>query len=155
MNPNVDNNFLYYQGCNVRYSTEIRADSVVKIGAAGSLKITDDNTYTATLDLPTKPTVVACSGTAASVTMSGGTASVVFDVGTACAGESTAVLTLPAASNGWLCSCSSTTADRILQQKVIPPANTTTVTMQNIVISTGANGDFTDGADVGCICRGI
>jgi hypothetical protein len=101
------------------------------------------------------PTVVACSGTAASVTASNGTAAFQFDVGTSCAGESTAVITLPTATTGWVCSCSSTTADRILQQKVMPNASTTQVTMQNIVISTGANGDFTDGADVACMCRGM
>jgi hypothetical protein len=102
----------------------------------------------------TAPTVTACSGTAASITAHNGTGSVVFDVGTSCAGESTAVLTLPAATVGWLCSCASTTADRIIQQKVMP-ASTTQATLQNIVISTGANGDFTDGADVGCICHGL
>lgn len=103
----------------------------------------------------TAPTVTACSGgTAATMTTSNGTAAFVFDVGTACAGESTAVLTFPAATTGWLCSCSSTTADRVLQQKVIPPASTTQVTIQNIVMSTGANGDFTDSADVGCVCTG-
>ncbi len=106
-------------------------------------------------DVGTDPTVVACSGTAASITAANGTAAVQFDVGTSCAGESTAVLTLPAATTGWVCSCSSTTADRIIQQKVMPSASTTTVTLQNIVISTGANGDFADGADVACLCRGL
>lgn len=123
-------------------------------------RITTDGTYLGGYGPVTKtasktaPTVVACSGTAASVTWSNGTSAFVFDVGTSCTSESTAVFTMPAATNGWICSCSSTTADRILQQKVIPPASTTAVTMQNIVISTGANGDFTDGADVGCICHG-
>lgn len=102
----------------------------------------------------TAPTVVACSGTAASITSSNGTAAFVFDVGTSCAGESTAVITLPAATTGWICMCTSTTADRVLQQKVIPAASTTVVTIQNIVMSTGANGDFTDGADVACLCHG-
>jgi hypothetical protein len=106
-------------------------------------------------DIGTDPTVVACSGTAASITVANGTAAVQFDVGTACAGESTAVLTMPAATTGWVCSCSSTTADRIIQQKVMPNASTTTVTLQNVVISTGANGDFTDGTDVACLCRGL
>lgn len=155
--PSVDSNFLYFQGCAMRSAAGLRSDANITIGGAGlGLKLTDDTTYSTLVDLTTKPTVTACSGgTAASVTMAAGTATVVFDVGTSCAGESTAVLTFPASANGWLCSCSSTTADRVLQQKVIPPASTTQVTIQNIVMSTGANGDFTDGADVGCICRGI
>jgi hypothetical protein len=106
-------------------------------------------------DVGTDPTVVACSGTAASITAANGTAAFQFDVGTSCAGESTAVVTMPAATTGWVCSCSSTTADRMIQQKVMPSASTTTVTLQNIVISTGANGDFADGADVACLCRGL
>ena len=118
------------------------------VASAGSIRLA------AKAMVNTAPTVVACSGTAASVTWSNGTAAFVFDVGTSCASESTAVITLPAATNGWICSCSSTTADKMLLQKVIPPANGTTVTMQNITISTGANGDFADGADVGCKCMG-
>lgn len=102
----------------------------------------------------TAPTVTACSGgTAASVTWSNDSSAFVFDVGTSCAGESTAVVTFEATSTGYICSCSSTTADRIIQQKVMP-ASTTQVTLQNIVVSTGANGDFTDGADVACQCTG-
>lgn len=100
----------------------------------------------------TAPTVVACSGTAASITASNGTAAFQFDVGTSCTGESTAAITLPTATTGWYCNCSSTTADRMIQQKA---ASTTTVaTVTNIVISTGAAGDFTDGADVFCSCMG-
>lgn len=107
------------------------------------------------LDTNTAPTVTACSGgTAASITASNGTGTVVFDVGTACASESTAVLTLPAATVGWVCSCSTTTADKMIQQRVMP-ASTTQVTLQNITISTGANDDFADGADVACLCRGL
>lgn len=103
----------------------------------------------------TAPTVTACSGgTAATITWSNGTAAFQFDVGTACTSESTAVITFPAAATGWTCSCSSTTADRLVLQRVMPNASTTQVTMQNIVISTGANGDWTDGADVACKCLG-
>ncbi len=122
---------------------------------AGRTRVTGGLTINNLADSATAPTVTACSGgTAASITWSNGNGAFVFDVGTACTSESTAVITLPAATNGWLCSCSSTTADRMLLQKVIPPADTTHVTMQNITISTGASTDFTDSADVGCICRG-
>lgn len=109
-------------------------------GAAGKL-----------MDSHTAPTVVACSGTAASVTSANGSVAFQFDVGTSCAGESTATITLPAATTGWVCTCSSTTADRMIQQKVA--SSTTAVVMTNIVISTGAAGDFTDGADLFCGCR--
>lgn len=103
-------------------------------------------------DTSTDPTVTACSGgTAATITAANGSAAFQIDVGTSCAGESTAVFTLPAAATGWVCNCSSTTADRMIQQKAA--SSTTVVTMQNIVISTGANGDFTDGADLFCMCR--
>lgn len=100
----------------------------------------------------TAPTVVACSGTAASVTWRNATAVLQFDVGTSCAGESTATITMPASATGWVCSCSITTADRILQQKAA--SSTTAVVLTNIVVSTGAAGDFTDGADAFCICMG-
>lgn len=103
----------------------------------------------------TAPTVVACSGTAASITSANGTAAFQLDVGTSCASESTVVLTMPAANVGWSCACSSTTAGEMLQQKVMPSASTTVVTMQNILISSGANQDFTDGADVACQCTGL
>ncbi len=103
----------------------------------------------------TAPTVTACAGgTAATMTWSSGTAAFQFDVGTACTSESTAVLTMPAATTGWVCSCSETTADRLVVQRVMPSASTTQVTLQNIVISTGANGDWTDSADVACMCHG-
>lgn len=98
----------------------------------------------------TTPTVTACTG--AAVTLNNASAMVVFDVGTGCAG-STATLTFEAAPTGYVCQCSTTTADRMVQQKVMP-ASTTQVTLQNITISTGGNSNFADGADVACICIG-
>lgn len=147
---------LFSVGATVNIATDLNVNGSNDVTFARNLRVNGDwkGTAGANVATNTTPTVVACSGTAASVTGSNGSWVVVFDVGTDCTGESTAVITLEAASTGYICNCSSTTADRTVLQKVIPPANATTVTVQNIVISTGANGDWTDSADVACTCHG-
>lgn len=136
-------------------NTLMTGDVSVGSGGSGDLLLFRDvymQNGTRRTDTETAPTVVACSGTAASITASNGSAAFQVDVGTSCAGENTISITLPAATTGWVCQCSSTTADRILQQKAA--SSTTVAVLTNIVISTGAAGDFTDGADLFCGCRG-
>lgn len=102
----------------------------------------------------TAPTVAACSGgTAASMTWNTHSAVFQFDVGTSCAGESTATITFgEAAANGFVCHCENkTTADRAVH---CLSGSATTAVCTNVVISTGAAGDWADGADVWCICFG-
>jgi hypothetical protein len=98
------------------------------------------------------PTVVACSGTAASMLWNNGSASFRFDVGTACAGENTAVVTLPTAANCWTCSCFNvTTSTNFVRQTA---CTTTTATITNFGTSVNTAADWTDGNDIQCMCRG-
>lgn len=99
----------------------------------------------------TAPTVVACSGTAASVTWSAGSMSFQFDVGTSCAGENTATITLPTATNGWVCHCINTGAATNVRQS---GGSTTTAVITNYGTSVATPADWTDGADIRCMCHG-
>jgi hypothetical protein len=99
------------------------------------------------------PTVVACSGTAASVAWSKGTGIFEFDVGTSCAGESTATITFgTTATNGWLCHCTNqTTAARNVLN--LSGSGTTAVISQFAFVTDVAQ-DFADGDNVRCTCEG-
>lgn len=104
----------------------------------------------ALMDSSTAPTL---SGgcTSPAVTWNNGSAAFQIDVGTSC-GVSTITVTLPTAANGWMCSCANlSTADRMVLNL---SGTTTTAVLTNVVISTGAAGNWADGADVRCQCRG-
>jgi hypothetical protein len=100
----------------------------------------------------TVPTVAACSGgTAASITWAASTAVFQFDVGTACAGENTATITLPAATNGWSCDCWNTGAATNIRQS---GGTTTSAVVTNYGTTVATAADWTDGADIRCMCFG-
>lgn len=126
-------------------SPTITASSAFALGSNASYTIVNSAWTRST------PTVAACTG--AAMTWTNGTAAFQFDVGTACAG-STATVTFFANTNGWVCTCSTTTADRQIEQKTMPSAANNTATLTNVVTSTGAAGNFADNADVACQCTG-
>lgn len=100
------------------------------------------------------PTVTACSGgTAASVTWANGSAVFQFDVGTSCAGESTAVITFGAeAVHCWSCSCWDVGAATNIRPSACTSTTVTTITNYGTSVATPAN--WSDGADIQCMCRG-
>lgn len=92
---------------------------------------------------------VAC--TSPTITWASGTAIFQVDVGTTCAGVTTLAVTLPAASNGWICSAVNLTAEATRQ-----PAQTadsaTSVTITNFDRTLGTAADWADGTDVRLSC---
>lgn len=103
------------------------------------------------VDSATAPTLTAC--TSPTVTWNTGTAAFQVDVGSTCAGISTAVITLPTATNGWSCHCDSISAPAT--RTVDASAwSTTSVTITNYSRTLGTAADWADGADVRCSCRG-
>lgn len=105
-----------------------------------------------TLDDPTAPTLTG-GCTSPSVTWNNGTALFQFDVGTSCAGISTISIVLPAATDGWECKCTNTTAaaTRAIDSTAW---STTGITITNYSRTLGTAADFADGADIRCMCRG-
>lgn len=106
----------------------------------------------ALMDSPTAPTVAnGCTGEA--VTWHNGSANFRFDVGTSCTGITSTVITLPATTNCWTCSCFDIAADATLQQ-AFAGCGTTSFTISNRTRATQAATDYTDSADIQCFCRG-
>lgn len=92
--------------------------------------------------------VVACTGPTVT---HGFVAEAQYDVGTACTGVTTIVITLPAASNGWGCGGYSKTAGKTILQTA---DTTTTATMTHYTILGMIAADFADGEDVVIWCKG-
>lgn len=106
-------------------------------------------TLATSLTAPSAP--VAC--TSPTVTWSNGTASAQFDVGTSCTGVSTLAITLPAATNGWLCDGINLTTNTVYVTQT-GAGTTTSVTLTNYARTTGLAADFVDGADIRIKCIG-
>lgn len=135
---------------------QMAASATLTAGSAGSFILgasTSSFRVVNVTDSAVAPTVTACAGgTAATMTWSNGTASFRFDVGTACTGESTAVLTLPTTTNAWTCFCWNVAAPthNIHQSGY----STTGATMTNYAATLATVTDWVDGADIQCSCRG-
>lgn len=105
----------------------------------------------------TAPTVASGFGTSPSIPASNGTAAFTVDVGTG--GIATGgVLTMPTAATGWNCVVTNQTAvaaNRADQRTVQTASSTTSVTVQNQTISTGAALAWTasDVLTLACIAR--
>lgn len=97
--------------------------------------------------------VTACSGgSAASITWTNGTALFQFDVGTSCAGETTAAITFPtAAAHCWGCTCWDVGAATNIRTSACTSTTVTTITNYGTSVATPAN--WTDGADIQCTCH--
>lgn len=132
-------------------SSDISTGSTGDIIAGRSIFLTPSGSNRLTWS-DTAVTVVACSGTAASIVWVNGTASFRFDVGTSCAGESTATITFTAMTNEPTCSCfiRAGTVTNLVQTS----GSTTTAVLTNYSKTTGLAVDFTDGDDVQCACTG-
>jgi hypothetical protein len=111
------------------------------IGATtpGIVRVSAINVNT-TLFSSTVPTLTGFC-TTPSVTANNGNAAFAINVGTACA-ASTGTITLPAATNGWICDAHDVTtpASNIVE---MTGGTTTTVVLQNYVRTTGVAGNFT------------
>lgn len=119
----------------------------------GDTNVTGDFTLSSVKAITnTTPTVTACSGgSAAAMAWTNGSALFEFDVGTSCAGESTAVITLEAVAHGYTCKCWNVSATTNLVQTA---GNTTTVTITNMGTSVATPANWTDGHNVQCLCMG-
>jgi hypothetical protein len=92
------------------------------------------------LIIGTAPTISSGFGTSASIAASNGTAAFTVNVGTG-GTASSGVIGLPTASNGWIVkveNLTATAANRTDQRTVQTAKSTTSVTVQNQTISTGA-----------------
>lgn len=94
---------------------------------------------------------VAC--TTPTVTWNNGTATFQIDVGSTCAGISTLVVTLPAASNAWSCTAMNVTTSATAAVEMTA-STTTSATFTNYTRTTGAALAWVDGADVRISCLG-
>lgn len=104
-------------------------------------------------DSATAPTISnGCTGE--SVTWTNGTAEFQFDVGTSCTGVSTTTITFPAAAHVWGCDCDHVTSPATRYEATTSWPNTTSQVLTNFVRTTGVAGDYADGDDILCRCRG-
>ncbi len=99
------------------------------------------NPATAVLaDSPTAPTIASGFGTSPSIVANNGTIAFVVNVGTG-GTASAGVITLPTATTGWICHVENITAvaaNRADQRTVQTASSTTSITVQNQTVSTGA-----------------
>lgn len=101
----------------------------------------------------TAPTIAAGGCTSPAVTWNNGTAAFKLTIGTSCTGIKTITLTLPAATNGWVCTANDVTtpASFVIAQH---SSNTTTVVLGNYARTTGLAADFADSEAVLVKCSG-
>lgn len=97
------------------------------------------------------PTIASGFGTGASIVSANGTAAFLINVGTGAIGAG--VITMPAASNGWVCSIGNNfaSANAITQ---VDSSTTTSVTISNYLVSTGVNTAWTSGRVLQVKCMG-
>ena len=110
-------------------------DSFNLVGGGGSLRFAGVVTVSSTA-----PTIASGFGTTPTIAASNGTAAFTVDVGTG-GTASAGVVTLPASTTGWNCSVENRTgaaANRADQRTVQTATTTTSVTVQNQTISSGA-----------------
>ncbi len=112
-------------------------------------------TYTLTnlLASTTAPTIASGGCTSPAVTWANGTAAFKVTIGTTCTGVKTFTLTLPAATNGWVCDGQDVTtpASFTLAEH---SSNTTTVVIGNYSRTTGLATDFSDSEVLLLKCSG-
>jgi len=112
-------------------------------GLTSTASVRANTTYTLNgvlLDSVTAPTIASGFGTSPSIPANNGTAAFTVDVGTG-GTASSGVITMPAATTGWICHVENRTgvaANRADQRTVQTATTTTSVTVRNQTISTGA-----------------
>ena len=138
LSPNAD------QGINlgeagVRWSNAFLA--AINMGTSGAL----------TWSITNPSAITACT---TPTRTNGNTLSAQYDVGTTCAGVSTIVLTVTAATNGWECWGRTITNGGTHYMAQTGAVSTTSVTMTKFSRTTGLAVDFNDGEDVTVNCTG-
>lgn len=111
------------------------ADSFNLVGGGGSLQMAAKVVISSTA-----PTIASGFGTSPSIVASNGTAAFTVNVGTG-GTASNGVITLPAATTGWICHVENLTGTlgNYANQRTVQIASTTTgITLENQTISTGA-----------------
>lgn len=112
-------------------------------GLTSTASVRANTTYTLNgvlLDSVTAPAIASDFGTSPSIPANNGTAAFTVNVGTG-GTASSGVITMPAATTGWICHVENRTgvaANRADQRTVQTATTTTSVTVQNQTISTGA-----------------
>lgn len=101
----------------------------------------------------TAPTIASGGCTSPAVTWNNGTAAFKLTLGSSCTGVKTITLTLPAATNGWVCTANDVTtpASNVVAEH---SSNTTTVVLGNYARTTGLAADFTAAEVVLVSCLG-
>jgi hypothetical protein len=104
----------------------------------------------------TAPTIASGGCTAPAVTWNNGTAAFLITIGTSCAGVKTVVLTMPAATNLWVCKAENNTSDAAQQTNVIASraTSTTAVVLTSYDRTTGLQEDFTASDTLLVSCMG-
>lgn len=122
-------------------------------GASGASLYLDGSGSVQAVIVKGAPTVAACSGgSAATMTWYANSITFQFDVGTSCAGESTATVTFPTATtNGWMCSCANISNASTV---TLTGGTTATAVLTNYSKTTGLAANWTDGDDIRCTCTG-
>lgn len=97
--------------------------------------------------------VATAACTSPAIPANNGSAAFTFNVGTTCTGISTATITLPAATTGWVCQFANVT-NPATSAPSQTGGTTTTVTFTNYVRTTGVAGDWTDSDVLRVSCMG-
>lgn len=101
----------------------------------------------------TAPTIASGFGTSPSVTTSNGTASFQINVGTG-GTASSGVVTMPAATTGWSCVVSPAAAPQAAAIMYSAPTSTTSITITNYTLTTGAALAWTASTVIAVNCVG-
>ena len=104
-------------------------------------------------DSATAPSIASGFGTSPSVVANNGTASFTVDVGTG-GTASSGVITMPAATNGWICSVTPAGAPQAAAVTYAVATSTTSITLTNYTLTTGAALAWTAGTVLNVIARG-
>lgn len=138
MEGDTDANLLFLDASTDRVGIGT-ASPGVKLDVSGVLRATAFH-LTNLVANTTAPTIGSGFGTSPSIAANNGTAAFTVNVGTG-GTASSGVITMPAATTGWTCTVTNRTgvaANRADQHTVQTATTTTSVTVQNQTISTGA-----------------
>lgn len=135
------------------------ANNVIIGDGFGVIRFQSDNTGKVALGRLaslTAPTIASGGCTSPAVTWNAGTSAFLITIGTSCSGVKTVVLTLPAATNLWVCQGHNNTSDAQQAANYVTAraTSTTAVTITNYTRTTGVQADFTASDTVLLACSG-
>ena len=102
----------------------------------------------------TDPTIASGGCTSPAVTSANGTASFKLTIGTSCTGVTTITLTMPAATNYWMCDATDITTNATFRPEQSAAASATSVVITNYARTTGLAIDFVAGEVLLVKCLG-